>query len=51
MLRVEVGELIRVTEIYTKAQADYAQCLNDLKNYYMQLEIVVGVPLSSYKQQ
>ncbi len=48
---VEVGELSRVTEIYTKAQADYAQCLNDLKNYYMQLEIIVGVPLSSYKQQ
>ena len=46
---VEVGELSRVTEIYTKAQVDYAQCLNDLKNDYMQLEILIGFPLSSYK--
>ena len=43
---IEVGELSRVTEIYTKAQADYAQCFNDLKNYYMQLQIVCGVPLT-----
>jgi outer membrane protein TolC len=47
---VEVGELSRVTEIYTKAQVDYEQCVNDLKNYYMQLQIIVGVPFESYKQ-
>jgi len=46
---VEVGELSRVTEIYTKAQVDYEQCVNDLKNYYMQLQIIVGVQFDTYK--
>ncbi len=48
---IEVGELSRVTEIYTKAQVDYELTVNDLKNSYMQLEILVGVPLSSYKKK
>ncbi|HWB64160.1 MAG TPA: TolC family protein [Chitinophagales bacterium] len=48
---LEIGELSRVTEIYTKAQVDYELAVNDLKNYYMQLEQLVGVPLSSYKPQ
>lgn len=47
---IEVGELSRVTEIYTKAQVDYELTVNDLKNSYMELEILVGVPLSSYKK-
>ena len=46
---VEVGELSRVTEIYTKAQVDYEQCVNDLKNYYMKLQIIVGVQFDTYK--
>jgi outer membrane protein TolC len=48
---VEIGELSRVVEIYTKAQVDYELVINDLKNYYMELEQLVGVPLSSYKKQ
>jgi len=48
---IEVGELSRVTEIYTKAQVEYEVTVNDLKNAYMQLEIMVGVPLDSYKKQ
>lgn len=46
---IEVGELSRVTEIYTKAQVDYELAVNDLKNYYMDLEQLVGVNLSTYK--
>ena len=47
---IEVGELSRVTEIYTTAQVAYEVTVNDLKNSYMELEILVGVPLSSYKR-
>ena len=47
---IEVGELSRVTEIYTKAQVDYELTVNDLKNSYMELEILIGVPLNSYKK-
>jgi outer membrane protein TolC len=47
---IEVSELSRVTEIYTKAQADYINCVTDLKNYYQHLEILIGIPLKSYKQ-
>jgi outer membrane protein TolC len=48
---IEVGELSRVTEIYTKALVEYEVTVNDLKNAYMQLEILVGVPLDSYKKK
>ena len=43
---VAVGELSRVTEIYTKAQVDYEVGLNDLRNYYMELEQMIGRPLN-----
>jgi len=48
---IEVGELSRVTEIYTKALVDYQLAVNDLKNYYQELEITVGIPFSNYKAQ
>ena len=43
---IAIGELSRVTEIYTKSQVDYEQSLNDLKNFYMELEQIVGRKLS-----
>ncbi len=39
---IAVGELSRVTEIYTKAQTEVETTINDLKNYYMQLEQFCG---------
>ncbi|MDX2003146.1 MAG: TolC family protein [Chitinophagales bacterium] len=42
---IMIGELSRVTEIYTKAQVDYEIAVNDLKANYMQLELIVGRPL------
>ena len=47
---VAIGELSRVQEIYTKAQVEYEQSINDLKNDYMELEQLVGQPLNSQKQ-
>jgi outer membrane protein TolC len=46
---VAIGELSRVSEIYTKAQVEYEQSINDLKNYYMELEQLVGQPLNGKK--
>jgi len=43
---VAISELSRVTEIYTKAQVDYEEALHDLKNNYMDLELMVGRPLN-----
>lgn len=48
---IEVGELSRVTEIYTTALVAYEQVMNDLKNSYMEIELATGVPLTNYKQQ
>ncbi len=39
---VELGELSRVEEIYTKAQTEQELTINDLRNYYMQLEQLCG---------
>lgn len=40
---IPVSELSRVSEIYTKAQADYAETFNALKTNYMLLEQMCGV--------
>ena len=39
---IALGELSRVTEIYTKTQTEVETTINDLKNYYMQLEQFCG---------
>ena len=39
---IALGELSRVTEIYTKAQTELELTINDLKNYYMELEQFCG---------
>ncbi len=39
---ITLGELSRVSEIYTKAQTELELTINDLKNYYMQLEQICG---------
>ena len=39
---ISLGELSRVTEIYTKTQTDIELTINDLKTYYMQLEQICG---------
>lgn len=44
---ISIGELSRVSEIYSKAQADLEFTLNDLKNYYMQLEQFCGKSFST----
>lgn len=44
---VAVGELSRVTEIYTKSMVDYEVGYNDLKNYYMELELMIGRKLDN----
>jgi hypothetical protein len=40
---IQLGELSRVSEIYTKTRADREVTLNDLKNYYMQLQQFCGI--------
>lgn len=45
---VAVGELSRVTEIYTKSQVDYQVGYNVLKNNYMELELMIGRPLNDH---
>jgi outer membrane protein TolC len=39
---VELGELSRVEEIYAKAQTEQELTIQDLRNYYMQLEQLCG---------
>lgn len=43
---IAIGELSRVTEIYTKAQTEMETTINDLKKYYMQLEQFCGRPFN-----
>ena len=46
---VSIGEISRVWEIYSKAQADLEFTLNDLRNYYMQLEQFCGKSFNTYQ--
>jgi outer membrane protein TolC len=44
---IAIGELSRVAEIHSKTQTEAEITLNDLKNYYMQLEQFCGKSFSS----
>jgi outer membrane protein TolC len=44
---ISLAELSRVTEIYSKSQTDIELTINDLKNYYMQLEQICGKTFQS----
>lgn len=47
---IALGELSRVTEIYTKAQTDLVLTINDLRSSYMQLEHLCGKSLNEYSK-
>jgi outer membrane protein TolC len=42
---INLSELSRVNEIYTKSEIEYEMNVNELRNDLMELEQVVGVPL------
>jgi outer membrane protein TolC len=47
--QIHISELSRVTELSSNAYAEFEQASNNYEKLYLQLEILIGVPLSSLK--
>jgi outer membrane protein TolC len=47
--QIHISELSRVTELSSNAYAEFEQASNNYEKLYLQLEILIGTPLSSLK--